>query len=166
MAAGSTYTPIATNTLGSAAASYTFSSIPSTYTDLVLVMNTKGSTSNYCQLRFNGDTGTNYSRTDLKGNGSTAASSRDSNRSIIDIASNATNDTSNFNTNIILHIMNYANTTTYKTAISRANNAATGTDAIVVLWRSTSAINSIYIAVNTGNLEVGTTLTLYGIASA
>jgi hypothetical protein len=166
MAAGSTYTPIATTTLGSAAASYTFSSIPSTYTDLVLVMNTKGSTSNYCQLRFNSDTGTNYSRTDLKGNGSTAASSRDSNRSIIDIASNATNDTSNFNTNIILHIMNYANTTTYKTAISRANNAATGTDAIVVLWRSTSAINSIYIAVNTGNLEVGTTLTLYGIAAA
>ena len=42
MAAGSTYTPIATTTLGSAG-TITFSSIPSTYTDLVIVLNGNGS---------------------------------------------------------------------------------------------------------------------------
>ena len=45
MAAGATYEPIATQTLASAAASITFSSIAATYTDLRLVLTctTKGS---------------------------------------------------------------------------------------------------------------------------
>ena len=82
MAAGSTYSTIATTTLASAAASYTFSSIPTTYTDLILVLN--GSFDTFNNVRFqvgNGsvDTGSNYSATRLLGDGSAASSDRISN---------------------------------------------------------------------------------------
>ena len=72
-----TYEPIQTTTLGSAAASYTFSSIPSTYTDLKLVI-TGTSVGAYADidLRFNSDTATNYSWTALAGNGTAASSYR------------------------------------------------------------------------------------------
>ena len=83
MAAGSTYTPIYTTTLASAAASYTFSSIPSTYTDLVIAatgLTTAGTT---LAMRFNGDTATNYSDTYLLGNAGAASSSRDSTKTMI-----------------------------------------------------------------------------------
>ena len=66
MAAGITYTPIASTTLGSAAASYTFSSIPNTYTDLVLIASMADSNSGADQrmlVQVNGDTGTKYSTT-------------------------------------------------------------------------------------------------------
>ena len=73
----STYQPIATNTLGSAAASVTFSSISGAYTDLVLIMNAGSSTTNAdVDINVNGDTGANYSRTILYGTGSTAGSTR------------------------------------------------------------------------------------------
>jgi hypothetical protein len=78
----STYTPIATQTLGSAAASVTFSSIPQGYTDLILVcspVSTTGSNT-FMWIRYNSDTGSNYSLTSMRGNGSTATSFRLSNQ--------------------------------------------------------------------------------------
>ena len=75
MAAGSTYTPIATTTLGSAATSYTFTSIPSTYTDLVLVGNLSSSSNTNISIRIYSDSGTNYSNTYLTGVNGTGASS-------------------------------------------------------------------------------------------
>ena len=75
MAAGSTYTKIASTTLGTAAASYTFNSIPSTYTDLVLVANIQQVTNGEdVAIQFNTDTGTNYSRIYVCGSGSSAHS--------------------------------------------------------------------------------------------
>jgi len=78
MAAGSTYTPIATTTLGSTTASYTFSSIPSTYTDLVLVVIGEAyfTSTNYINtgVQFNSDTGSNYAAHYLIGNGSSVSS--------------------------------------------------------------------------------------------
>ena len=65
-----------------------------------------------------------------------------------------------------IQIMNYSNTTTYKTALSRSNNANTGTDAIVGLWRSTAAINSIVVLISGNQFATGSTFTLYGIKSA
>jgi hypothetical protein len=167
MAAGSTYTPIATTTLGSNQTSYTFSSIPSTYTDLVLVVVGKMVSGAYdTALRFNGDTGTNYSRTVLTGDGSVAASGRSTSTNVMYIDANGVKDTT-FNSNDIIHIMNYANTTTYKTAISRSNNAATGVDASVGLWRNTAAITSVEVlAFSSGTWATGSTFTLYGIAAA
>ena len=76
MAAGNTYVAIATNTLGSAAASVTFSSIPGTYTDLVIVTQAISATADNVGIRFNSDSGSNYSQTWLSGNGTSAISSR------------------------------------------------------------------------------------------
>ena len=163
MAAGSTYTPIATQTLGSAASSVTFSSISGSYTDLVLVINGKTVTSTAdLYMRFNNDTGTNYSNTSLIGDGSAVASTRGSGVSVIKLNTNSTGDSTVWKINV----MNYANTTTYKTTLSRFDYAGGGTEAYVNLWRDTSAINRIDILPSTGNLDTGMVLTLYGIAAA
>ena len=159
----STYEPIASQTLGSAASSVTFSSIPQGYTDLVLVLNVKGSTANFPSLRFNGDSGSNYSRTILTGNGSAASSARGNNESAANINYNAQTSSSEFNYNSITHIQNYSNSTTYKTQLTRANQAALGTDAIATLWRNTAAITEITAIMNTGNYAAGSTFTIYGI---
>jgi hypothetical protein len=161
----STYTPIATTTLGSAAASYTFSSIPSTYTDLVIVFNGAGSTDINMLMQFNGDTASNYSSTTLGGSGSSALSARYSNQTSIQINYQGYLQTG-FTTNAVINIHNYANTTTYKTTLDRFNNAGTGTDAVVGLWRSTSAITSVLIKTHTGTFSANSTFTLYGIAAA
>jgi hypothetical protein len=165
MAAGSTYTPIATTTLGSAQSQVDFSSITASYTDLVLVMNTKGSTTNYPFLQLNGSTGTSYSTTTITGSGTTATSVRQSNTVNPYLSSDAAN-TTDFVFNAILHFQNYSNTTTFKTVLIRANSASTGTGATVLLYRSTSAIDTITLKLNTGTYAIGSTFTLYGIAAA
>jgi hypothetical protein len=170
MPAGSTYTPIATNTLGSAQASVTFNSF-SGYTDLVLIMQGKSSNStDDPQLYFNSDTGSNYSLTALSGNGSTASSFRYSNVSNGFYCGLPGWTSSGFTTHIV-NIMNYANNTTYKSILSRngANDNASGynaTNAVVGLWRSTSAITSLTVDGGSGNIASGSTFTLYGIAAA
>jgi hypothetical protein len=167
MAAGNTYDAIATQTLGSAVASVTFSSIPATYTDLVLVYNGKFASANgQIALQFNGDTATNYSSTEIFGNGSTAGSSRDPNATSMRLGYTLTANIENMN---IMQIMNYSNATTYKTVMARQNTAgsASGAAAHVGLWRNTAAINSIVVACyNSLNFVSGSTFTLYGIASA
>ena len=171
MAAGATFTPIATTTLGSNAAYYDFTSIPNTYTDLVLV-SVAASASASTDVTFNVgngsvDTGANYSITWLYATGSAAGSSRASNTSIGYFDNYGGTSTTLGNNNAIVQFMNYSNTTTYKTILSRSNNAVQGgVDAVVNLWRSTSAINVIRVKGQTSNLLTGTTLTLYGIASA
>jgi hypothetical protein len=164
-----TYVALATNTLGTAASSVTFSSIPGTYTDLVLVCNgavTSG-TANWVLQIGNGsvDTGSNYSETDLWGTGSAAQSARGSNQTSILLNSYGYLDTV-FRANAISHIMNYSNTTTYKTILARANNADNGVHAGVGLWRSTVAINTIKIAASASTFVTGSTFSLYGILAA
>jgi len=167
MAAGSTYTPIATNTLSSAASSVTFSSISGAYTDLVVVCNAGVTASGGYTLamQLNGDTGNNYSGTRLSGNGTTAASYRASNLNYYFAGLNMP-DT--LTTNVIFHLMNYSNTTTYKTALIRMNDVGVGTAAMACLWRNTAAITSINLSAEVGatTLLAGSTFTLYGIAAA
>jgi hypothetical protein len=167
MAAGSTYTPIATTSIGNTTtATYTFSSIPSTYTDLILVQsigNNSGSGASGVRIQYNGDTGSNYSWTYLVGTGSSAVSGRNSNATYYDIG--IENDTTNFAV-VTTQIMNYANTTTYKTAISRGSASTREVSTNASLWRSTSAINSITITKADGNFKQGSTFTLYGIQAA
>ena len=165
MAAGSTYTPIATTTLGTAAASYTFSSISGSYTDLVLVVagtNTSAG-GRSMTLVFNSDTGTNYSSTYLSGDGSAASSGRYTSTAYIDTAASIHQSTIS---NAIVQIQNYSNATTYKTALTRGNNSAVVVRTSVGLWRSTSAITSVKVGLTADNWAVGTTFTLYGIAAA
>jgi hypothetical protein len=167
MPAGNTYEAIAEQTLGSAAATVTFSSIPSTFTDLVLVCNILGSggtADSNAALRFNGDTGSNYSRTTLAGDGSSAASFRSSNatRGLLQ----ATGYYSTTPATIISHIQSYSNSTTNKTVISRASLSTWSAEATVNLWRNTSAVTSITLVLATGTFAAGSTFSLYGIKSA
>jgi hypothetical protein len=157
-----TYTPIASITLGADAASVTFSSIPQTYTDLVLIMN--GYTaSDYVYYQLNGDTAANYSRTHLFGNGSTATSNRLTGQGALFSAIGVIASPGQG----ISHIMNYANTTTNKTVLNRGNYASGYVGMQVGLWRSTAAITSIQIFEGgSGNLVAGTTFDLYGILGA
>jgi hypothetical protein len=166
MPAGSTYSTIATTTLGSNQADYTFTSIPSTYTDLVLVINGQVSSSVTTTCQFNGDTGSNYSSTEIFGDGSVASSFR-TGLSFIIMGIGA-QTVSGFPFMSILNFQNYSNTTTFKTAIGRTSQASLGLNATVGLWRSTSAINSIKVMTYLGasGYTAGTTFTLYGIASA
>jgi hypothetical protein len=62
--------------------------------------------------------------------------------------------------------MNYSNTTTFKTMLNRSNVPSTGTGATVGLWRNTAAISSLTITSESGNLQSGSTFTLYGILKA
>jgi len=160
----STHTPIATQTLASAASSVTFSSIPQGYTDLVLIANRLSSSLDNLSMQFNGDTGSNYSFTVLYGTGSTAGSARSSNTNNPYLDYYAASE-STFAAPVILNIQNYANSTTYKTTLARGSNASRGVDATVMLWRSTSAITSILLKCHDGsNFTSGSTFSLYGIA--
>jgi hypothetical protein len=162
----STYTPIATTTLGTAASSVTFSSIPSTYTDLILVSNailaSGGAANLWC--RFNGDNSTNYSTTYIAGNGTAASSSRDTSATESWVGRLSS---SNW-TSSIASIQNYANTTTFKTSISRGNDTSGLVIAYVSLWRATpAAINSLVLTNSSAvNFSIGSTFTLYGVKSA
>jgi hypothetical protein len=169
MAAGSTYTKIASTTLGSASASVTFSSIAGTYTDLVIMIVGANAGGSRVRYQFNSDSGSNYSRTTLVGNGSSAASYSGSNNTVADInvIGGATALTAPYT--IITNLQNYSNTTTYKTLLSRfgTNDAsAPAVEAVVNLWRSTSAINRIDISALGGNFVTGSTFNLYGITAA
>ena len=159
----STYEKIATNTVSSSVSSVTFSSIPATYTDLVLITTTKVSVVNDMRLRFNSDTGSNYSMIYLSGNGTSTFSGRETSITGLQIDAYGAPDNNN-NSNAIVHIQNYSNTTTYKTALARANNAGLGLDAVFGLWRSTSAINSIELITASGaTISAGSIQTIYGI---
>jgi hypothetical protein len=156
-----TYTPIATQTLGTTAASVTFSSISGAYTDLILVCSIIKTNASNTVFRLNSDTSSNYSQTALAGNGTTVYSSRNSNaaQGIIDYSDSTTNPVPS-----VTHFMNYSNTSTFKTAIARS-----GLDYVITyvnLWRSTSAINTIYLYSAPGSFASGSTFTLYGIKAA
>ena len=104
----------------------------------------------------------------MRGDGSTASSNRASNQTYIEIGDqNISTDTAGNIGNVICHIQNYSNATTYKTTLSRANVADVTVRAIVGLWRSTNAITEIDIISSGGNNFIsGSTFTLYGIKAA
>lgn len=155
-----TYKALANITLSSAAASVTFGSIPSTYRDLVLVINgTATSTGEqYFYLYFNNDTGANYSRVEMGGNGSSAASFSASNLIPITLRQGIGNH--------ICQVMDYSATDKHKTVLYRNNQS----DSLVIAgagrWASTSVITSLKIQTYSSyNLASGTTFALYGIVS-
>lgn len=163
-----TYETIATTTLGSNSTSVVFSSIPQTYTDLIIVFNglNTSATAMDFECEFNSDSGNNYSETGLQGDGSSAISFRHSNYSGAILGS----IWSTGRATVIGHFMNYANTTTYKTCLSRFSTPSGGlVGTTVSLWRNTSAITSINFnqpAGQSGQFVSGSTFTLYGIKAA
>lgn len=167
----STMTPIATNTLTSNLASgiITFSNIPQTYTDLFIVAVGQGYTSpsyGNLQVQFNGDTGANYSTTWLQGNGSVAGSARNS-TSWIFAGSFLDWGTANQNVgHVIINVMNYSNTTTYKSTLSRDALSTVKTSVLVGTWRNTAAITSLTLTANDTPINASSIFTLYGIKAA
>lgn len=156
---------LATTTLGSAASTVTFSSIPGTYRDLRLVISATASGGADLRMSFNGDNSDgNYSRVVMSGNGSSTFSVTSSPRAI-DYYANAT---SGSEPNVItVDVMDYMATDKHKTSLARANRAGSGTDAIALRWASTSAVTTILIDnANSQTFSTGSTFALYGIVSA
>jgi hypothetical protein len=164
-----TYVPIQSQTLGSDTTPVNFTSIPQSYTDLVLIASIKAATGTpTATVRVgNGsvDTGNNYSLTFMYGNGSSSGSGRVANNGFGVWADlNQYVSTSSYET-CKIEFLNYSNTTTYKTFLYRSGSAGLETEVGVNLWRSTAAINTIQLAL-TGNYAAGSTFTLYGIQAA
>ena len=172
-----TYTLIKGETIGSAAASYTFSAIPSTFTDLVLRLSMRddfngGFNGATYQLRFNGNDGSStlYSRTMLIGNGSTASSTRNNDVSSINSnfgADSADNTASTFSNNEI-YIPSYTASQNKPLSLFDAveNNAtAAKINAVAGLYRSTTAISQIQI-IAWSSFVSGSSFYLYGIKNS
>ena len=166
----STYTPIGTTTVsGTSTTVVTFNSISGSYTDIIIIANgTNGVATENVEMRLNNDSGANYSRTILSGNGSSATSGRSTSSTQLRLDVTGYWNTTNPSTTII-QLMNYSNSTTYKTVLVRSNNPSVGVDALVGLWRSTAAITRVdlYPTVASGDyFASGSTFTLYGITAA
>ena len=178
----STMIPIATTTIsGSSVANITFTGISASYTDLLVVGYVGlASGGNFrCQLGGGSiDTGTNYSRTTLYGrrNGANSADEYGSATTASEDFAVLVQNTDLYASSvgyspILANFMNYSNTTTYKTILTRhgsgSNAAYRGIEASVSLWRNTSAINQIkFYSGNGGNIGVGSSITIYGIKAA
>jgi hypothetical protein len=167
-------TAIASQTISVNTNPVNFNSIPGTYDDLFLAVyarNTTDGQNNY--VRFNSNTNTDYSSTVLAGDGDNSQTSRLSSRTLINL--NYFNailaEASKFSA-FNIHILNYANTTSYKTVLCRHagdNNLSDityGTELAVGLWRSTSAITSITFLPSAGSYAPGSVFALYGIKRA
>jgi TPP-dependent trihydroxycyclohexane-1,2-dione (THcHDO) dehydratase len=158
-----TYEPIATTTLSAGTATVTFSSIPQTYTDLIVVLNGRTDNDENIRLQFNSDTTNNYSVIALYGNGSTVTSNFQSN--VASIGVGGVSSGSDEQGTVIIQIFNYSNTTTNKTVLSRANNS-TYVQLRVGMRRSTQAISAITLTADAITFLSGATFTLYGIKAA
>jgi hypothetical protein len=161
-----TYEKIATTTLGTANTTIDFTSIAASWTDIKLVLVYGKSTAGNIApvIRLNGDTGTNYSQTLIKGDGTSATSTRAT--SVNYWANNASIANPQFGL-LTLDIFSYTGSTNKTGLITNsvdANGAGT-VESFVCLWRSTAAINQITISATT-SYAVGTTATLYGILKA
>ena len=165
-----TYEPIASTTLGAGGSTLvTFSNIPGTFTDLILV---SASDTDYpfaagvsTYLRINGDTAGNYSTTWLLGSGSAASSSRVSNDTQ-GIYIGEFSATANLGQPSIVQVMSYANTNVNKTVLSSSCVASAWVTRQVGLWRSTSAITSLSVRAGGYTFQSGSTFALYGIKAA
>jgi hypothetical protein len=167
-----TFIKIASVTVGSGgASSIDFTSIPSTYTDLLVkVSGRKTSTGgSNLQMQFNGST-SGYSQRVLLGNGSTAASYSDTSE-IGFMYVTTSSDTSNTFSSTDIYIPNYAGSNNKSVSIDNVqeNNGTTANAALTAaLWSNSAAINRVYlqIANGAGTFAQYSTATLYGIKNS
>jgi hypothetical protein len=166
----STYEAIATVTVGSGgAADITFSSIPATYTDLILkysIRQSNASDFSTLQITLNGSTSTFTGRY-LEGDGATPGSATTPARFIGYL--NASTSTANTFSNCEIYFSNYAGSTNKSFSIDYAaeTNAATSYMGLLAqLWSTTSVITSISLVPSTGTLLQYSTATLYGIKNS
>lgn len=153
---------IETKTLGAAAASIEFTSIPQVYTDLVITVSSRSSVAlSSGTLSFNGSTA-NFTRRSLRGNGASASSTT----TAADFFSSESGFTANTFGNNVIYISNYtgSNNKLYSTDGANENNATTANTLIVAgLWSQTAAITSVGLIQDSGNFVAGSTFSIYGI---
>ena len=166
-----TYTLISSNVLSSTTVTVTFSSIPSTYTDLVLRYSSRtavASADYFVNLRFNGSSASTYSDTRLSGNGSVASSARQTNvnAGYAGVNTGATATSNTFGSDEI-YIPNYAGSTNKPWSVfgTMENNSTTSfINAVAGLRSNTDAITSVSIIDPSGSGFVsGSSFYLYGI---
>jgi hypothetical protein len=157
-----TYTALATVTLASTAATITFSSIPATYRDLILVGSGTASVSAIdIGSRLNSDSGSNYSQVAMFAIDDGSIGSSSSTETYFG-AGRFSASRANFQT----QFLDYSATDKHKTILTRYDDATVVTVARAARWASTSAINSISLFNSGGNGQVfaiGTTFSLYGV---
>lgn len=160
-----TYDLIEEQVLSSSAASVTFSSIPGTYKDLVLEVFGKnsGTTGDNVNATFNSDTGSNYSYTQVWGDGTSASTNRASNSTYL-VAGIISYSGDTGPSSSTAHIMNYANTNVNKTVLVRRDRSAAYAVATVNLWRSTAAITSMTLTPSANSFASGCTFRLWGVS--
>lgn len=158
-----TYELIDSQVLSTSAASVTFSSIPATYRDLVLVVDIIPTAAyERVYVRFNSDTGSNYNGVYARGNGTTATSGSGTDTSIINANITALIGEK---TLLKLEVLDYSATDKHKTALARANNADYATDMGAYRWANTSAITAVEVFTTVISYAAGSTFYLYGVAA-
>jgi hypothetical protein len=164
-----TITLIETKTLGTAAASIEFVSIPQDGTDLVLLWSGRNSIENIeWYMRFNSDTGSNYTVRRLRGNGATVASSTNTLTGLLFQGLNPSTYTANTFGNAAVYIPNYTGSTEKSVSCDEVveNNATTAFQTITAgLWTGTVAITTLSIVAAPGSdtFVAGSTASLYKI---
>lgn len=166
------YESIATVTVGAGgSSSISFSSIPSTYKHLQvrgIARTSRASTQDALGMQFNSDTGSNYSRHQLNGDGTSATADAGTSTTSMQInrftASSAT--ANNFGV-LVADILDYSNTNKYKTVRTLGGYDDNGSGFITLnsgLWMSTSAVSTItLISINAANFAQYSSFALYGI---
>lgn len=150
----STWIALATTTLSSNSSSITFSSIPSSYKDLALVIRGNVAGGEAMNYSLNGDTtDTNYSRVRMLSDGTSFSTNVAANRQIVNMYPTQGVQT--------IHFLDYSATDKYKTVLSRSDSPGDVVMAFVSRWSNTDPVTSIQFGL--GTMLTGTVLSLYGI---
>lgn len=157
-------TALANTTLGSTASSVTFSSISSSYKDLILVVQTTTAGTSSITLRFNTDTGANYNSVIMEGNGSSTSSGTNAGTTAL-FGTYAYNSTSTNASVHVFSIFDYTATDKHKAVLTRTNNTGLIAAAAAGRWANTAAITTVEVRSFSSSFAVGTTLTLYGVSA-
>jgi hypothetical protein len=159
-------TALANLTLTGTQSSISFSGFAATYRDLYIVAsaNTPGVNAFY-SVRFNSDTGANYSIETLYGAGSTGAGGFLGFTQTSLVAGGAQNAElgSTRLASLQLDIFDYAQTNKRKVSMSRTASSGNSINSWVGTWHNTAAITSIQLFPSTGSFAAGNTFTLYGV---
>lgn len=161
----SSFESIATATGTGSSGTITFSSIPSTYQHLQLRVNSKNTSGNNLVMQLNSDTGTNYTRHYLRGDGTSVTASGQTSQSQIEFMGSGSGTP--YPAVLIIDIHDYASTSKYKTIRNLSGQDENGSGTITLssgLWLSTSAVNSITFKISSsGSFTTDSTFALYGI---
>ena len=165
------YESIATVTVGAGGSStITFSSIPSTYTHLQIRALSKSTTAGTANAsftaQFNSDTGSNYTRHALTGDGATVSASGAASQTSIRAGGNTEANSTNIFAVSVIDILDYANTNKYKTLRTLFGSDLNGSGEINFrsgAWMNTNAITSVLLTPSSGNFAQYSSFALYGI---